>query len=153
MPHSLIQIGIKRLLEAGLATKAILKGCSAEEIKKLERALSVSLPTCYREFLAACGKGAGDFLVGTDWEYRLLVELQVDAAVLLVDCGQPALAPGSFVFSMHQGYNFLCFHCDAGPDPPVHLFNEGETARQVFDSFGEWFQQCVEDEVAGHHNR
>ncbi len=52
---------------------------------------------------------------------------------------------------MHQGYQFLYFDCDAGHDPPVYLFLEGEDApRQVFDSFSQWLSQCVEDEIAAY---
>jgi hypothetical protein len=59
-----------------------------------------------------------------------------------------ALDPADFVFAVHQGYTFLFFRCGGSDDPPVFLYEEGETRfRQVADSFSAWLVGCAQDEI------
>ncbi len=129
-----------------------MHGCTSEEIRHLEVGLRLHLPKAYREFLSQCGKGAGKFLVGTDWTFAKLTGVQQDAVKLASSCGIDGLLPlHAFVFAMHQGYQFLYFDCDQSDDPPVMLFLEGEgSPRQVSGSFTQWLSQCIVDEAAAH---
>lgn len=147
--RSTIQSAIERLVSAGLATKATVQGCSGEEIADLQRRIGLDLPKRYVEFLARCGRGAGEFLVGTAWTLPELEGLTREATELLHRCGVDAqLPPTAFVFEMHQGYTFFYFDCAAGDDPPVYLYEEGDSApRRVFDTFSQCFSRCVDDHI------
>jgi hypothetical protein len=142
-----------KLLEAGLAGPESLKGCTEEEIKSLDRQFSFHLPRCYRDFLSVMGRGAGDFLVGTDYSFPKMLEFRKDAEGLLrtsqADFELPSTA---FVFMFHQGYTFLFFDCHDDPDdPPVFMFTEGEREpRKVSESFSAWLLTAVEDDIAAH---
>ena len=143
-----------RLLEAGLATRDTIHGCTFEEVSQLEADFGAKLPSCYREFLSCAGKGAGDFLVGTDWTFPRLLGLQEGAANLLEECKITTPLPeAAFVFAMHQGYSMLYFDCTNGDDPPVHLFTDSEPApRKVFDKFSTWLLQCLEDDIEAYES-
>ncbi|HUY93451.1 MAG TPA: SMI1/KNR4 family protein [Pirellulales bacterium] len=150
MTTSTIRVTFERLRSTGLAAADATRGCTKEEIAEIESTLRVRLPNAYREFLRLCGKQAGEFLLGTDWTFPTILALKESAAALLRECDVPReLSPSAFVFAMHQGYQFLFFDCQSGQDPAVFRFIEGDqSARQVFDSFSNWFRQCAEDEIA-----
>jgi hypothetical protein len=140
---------VQRLLSSGIADEGTVRGCSPEEIKKLEKETGLGLPERYREFLLTCGNGAGGFMVGSDWQYAKLFSLRKGAQSLLKRCKVDFDLPaGAFVFIMHQGYQFLYLDCANGDDPPVYLFIEGsDPFRRVYESFSSWFAGCVEDEI------
>lgn len=97
-----------------------------------------------------CGRGAGEFLIGTNWMYPDLKGLQKQARELLVDCKCTVpLTETAFVFAMYQGYQFLFFDCADGDDPPVFRFVDSTPSfEEVFPTFSEWLSQCVDDEIA-----
>ena len=150
MMRKYVEQAVQRIGSSGLAVVNTLEGCTNEESGQLEAEIGTTLPQAYKAFLSLCGKGAGKFLVGTDWTYPKLLEVKPAAIELLRSSRVAAsLPPTSFVFAMHQGYQFLYFDCDVGHDPPVYLFLEGEDSpRQVFGSFTQWLSQCVDDEIA-----
>jgi hypothetical protein len=154
MPENAIKSAVAKLKESGLAAPAEIRGCTADQISALEVQTRVTLPSAYRSFLRMMGIGAGDFLVGTDWTFRNLVGLKA-AAGRLLKRSRVEVAPlsaSTFVFAMHQGYQFLYFDATASADPPVFLFLEGEAApRQVFGRFSKWLNECVDDEIAAYH--
>jgi hypothetical protein len=141
------------LKESGLAAPGEIHGCTPEQISALEAQTGVKLPSTYRSFLRMMGEGAGEFLVGTDWTFRNLVGLKGTAERLLKRSRVEAapLSVSTFVFAMHQGYQFLYFDAAASADPSVFLFLEGEAApRHVFAKFSEWLNSCVDDEIAAY---
>ena len=151
MPENLIKSAVAKLKESGLAAPGEIHGCTPEQISALEAQTGVRLPSAYRSFLRTMGERAGEFLVGTDWTFRNLVGLKTAAERLLKRNRVEAtpLSASSFVFAMHQGYQFLYFDAAASADPPVFLFLDSESGpRKVFESFSEWLDRCVDDEIA-----
>ncbi len=142
---------VSRLAESGLAGEAGFVGCSSGDVSAIEAAVKLVLPGSYRFFLERCGKCAGEFLVGTDWEYDVLVELQEDALNLLDEAPPDLFLPeDAFVFAMHQGYQFLFLRCGEGDDPPVlYYLDENQAFEEVAPSFSRWFSGCVDDEIEG----
>lgn len=142
---------IAELAAAGLVDSSTMRGCSEGEISALETRLGVRLPRSYRSFLAAMGREAGTFLVGTDILISVLPSLRTQAERLLTECGGSlALEPADHVFAVHQGYEFLFFSCDGSADPPVFRYEEGDvTFGRVAESFSSWFSSCAHDEIAG----
>lgn len=104
-------------------TKAV--GCSLEEIEFLENKYQVKLPYFYKVFLEYFGKDASTYNVGSDFTYKWLIDMQEHADELLEENRLPCLDNNSFVFFMHQGYQFCFFNCDETTDDPiVYYFNE-----------------------------
>jgi hypothetical protein len=139
----------ERLIESGLATPQTLVGCSGADLQQVESAAGGPLPRVYRRFLERMGRSAGNFMRGTDVLFPEVLRLRRTAEALLRECGAPfSLGALDFVFSSHQGYQFLFFNRVAGDDPPVRYFLEGDPGpRQVFPTFSTWLQQCVADEL------
>ena len=140
---------IRQLAAGGVLDPLTVRGCSEAEIGALETEYGLRLPRAYREFLAAMGRAAGDFLSGTDFLYADLPPLLEYAYDLLSESEEPiALHLDDFVFAMHQGYAFLFFRCGASEDPPVFLYEETQTGfAQVADSFSSWLASAAADEA------
>lgn len=100
-------------------------GCSTQEIQELETACQLKLPAAYRQFLLYFGRDAGAYMIGSDFTYGWLMTMKDGANELLAENGLAALPEDTFVFWMHQGYQFCFFHCnDAIDNPPVYYYNE-----------------------------
>lgn len=140
---------LENLLSAGITTTERTKGCSDSEIEQIESSLNVKLPTSYKEFLKFMGKGAGDFLVGTDLFSPMLPTLRAWAEDLLSRTDSRFRLPGNaFIFLVHQGYQFMYFLLDTDDDPEVFYYEEGDTApRLVIGRFTEWLASTVDDEI------
>ncbi|QDT70186.1 SMI1 / KNR4 family protein [Planctomycetes bacterium MalM25] len=114
--------------------------CTKREIAQLERQYSVQLPAIYKAFLLGSYPDVEARLVGSDIDMRYLPEIRRWAQELLVenDVGHQ-LPSDSFVFLMHQGYQFMYFPCDGTDNPPVFYYLEGdEKPRLIFERFSEW---------------
>src|SRR5689334_21971166 len=71
-------IGLQELAESHNVV-----GCSDEEIAEVETKCGFKLPTVYRSFLSKVGRDAGPFLLGSDYYYPRLLELNDWAVELL----------------------------------------------------------------------
>lgn len=149
MPES-VDSAIAKLTAEGLVAAGKLRGCTEEDIARIETSFGFKLPSTYRELLAVMGRSAGEFLVGTDWLFPAVLTLRDQAERLLRECkAQVALDQADFVFAVHQGYQFLFFRMGKTDDPEVFLYEECEESfKRVANSFSEWFAGCVEDEIA-----
>jgi hypothetical protein len=145
MQRSVEQL-VGELVTRGLATSGALSGCIEAEIVETEAQCQVALPQSYKHFLAACGRGAGEFLAGTDWTYPAILTLQSTARRLVNRSGF-TLPSAAFVIAMHQGYEFLFLDC-ALADSPVWYFGDGsQQPTVVFATFEAWLAQCIDDEA------
>lgn len=125
--------------------------CSEEQVMALERSLGCSLPLAYKEFLFWMGLGAGPFLRGSRCFYNDLLAIQAGATHMLpIGASSERLPEKSFVFWMHQGYQFLFFRLQDGDDPPVHYYNQGENARRIIFNQYDSFSKFLSQEVIGH---
>ena len=146
-----VKTATSKLLKAKLAAPGSFQGCAEEETQSLERRFLLRLPPCYQDFLAVMGRAAGDFLVGTDYSFPGILEFRQSAEELLRTSQSGfELPPSAFVFLFDQGYTFLFFDCQDGPEgPPVFMFTGAEKSpRQVSDSFSVWLLAAVEDDIA-----
>ena len=112
--------------------------CTPDEIRALEEKYSVALPGKYKAFLSAGDALFQEIMVGSDFHPPYLENLNKWAKELLEEDGNPfSLKPGDFVFSMHQGYQFMFFNCTEGSDdPPVYYYLEGaKEVQEVAPSF------------------
>ena len=115
------------------------KGCSEAEVSALEREYNVSLPTDYREFLLRAGRGANGLWRGSDYTFDTLPEMQQAAVELLREAGL-ILPQDSFVFFMHQGYQFFFLNPEG-----VFFFVEGnKEVERRHDSFREFFEATAD---------
>ncbi len=140
---------IRRLLRSGMAKKNDLLPCTANEIAALEKRHGVYLPTAYKIFLQAMGKGAGDFLVNDHWYafYDHLMESGFGTTLAPEDLEELEfeLPANSFVFATRMGEVYLYFVIDReNDDPPVFGWNSNEH-KKMFDSFWSFFEAMIDD--------
>lgn len=116
-------------------------GCSIDEIESLVRQGNVELPVSYRQFMLVAGRGVDDFLQGSDFTFDELDDMREAADELLVESGLNRLTSDSFVFAMHQGYQFYFFQ-----NGKVYYYLEGEDhIERRFASFEEFFDSEISD--------
>ena len=158
----------QRLIALNLASPHDLIGCTMREIIELEQQLGVAgtppykggaccdrpaavkLPRAYQEFLRIMGKGAGQFLRGSDCFYDQLLDLQQAAGELLAENHFLGKIPDdAFVFFMHQGYQFSFFRLSEGDNPPTYSYCEGEQ-HQSFIKTHERYSEFLATEVELH---
>lgn len=149
---------ISAIVSAGLCEQHEAQGFSPEEIAQIQKESGLVLPTQYKEFLSAIGRGAGQYFRGTDMFGSVIPELNQMAVDLLVENKEPFSLPRTaFVFSMHQGYQFDYFDTAEGnEDPPVYQYVEGGGVPvRTWKSLGEfllasirWHTSLVQGQVA-----
>lgn len=136
------------MIESGLCERDEIQGASELEVRMLENALGLDVPSACRDYLRLMGRGTGEFLRGTDLLVADLARINDVARKLVADDGL-TLEREAFVFAMHQGYQFLYILARDDPDPAVFRFLEGEGIVQVATQFSEWLAAAVEDEIRG----
>lgn len=114
----------KQIPKLGLNGQA----CSVDEVEAMERKADVSLPASYKAYLLIAGRYPPSAWVGSDCTIGILTEIRKWVEELLMGQGNSlTLPPKSFVYSMHQGYQFMYFVADGGSnDPAVFYYLEGE---------------------------
>lgn len=134
-----------QLVINGIAEEADLRGCTPQEIEKLERLVGKSLPRAYREFLLAIGHQAGSFFRGTSIFYNQVARLTDAACELLAENDLVGVLPeDAFVFYLHQGYEFGYFRLVDGDDPPVYQYFEGAgLPKLVWPSFTDYLAYMI----------
>jgi hypothetical protein len=123
-----------------------LRGCSEREVAKIELFFKVKLPATYADFLLAMGKDAGDFMKGSSVFYDEVFDLRQWSSELLDENDFRPLPANTFVFWMHQGYQFAFFFIDDVDDPPVYYFSEGKT-NDDFEKTGNAFTDFLEKQL------
>jgi hypothetical protein len=129
---------IQMLIDGRVATEGDIRGCSDEEIERLETHYNVRLPQSYRDFLHAMGHRAGEFFGDNieDIYYDRVFGLRERAEEVLEDNDEPFRLPeDAFVFAMHEGYIFLYFRISKGDDPPVYIYKEDGPPQELALSF------------------
>lgn len=101
-----------------------------EEILNIEMYFKIKLPCDYIKFLSMMGNGAVGFMTGSDVFGDVLLELKDWAKDVIIDNQLPELPDNSFVFWMHQGYQFAFFKLNEGDNPEVYFFTEGKGLKE-----------------------
>jgi len=115
------------------------EGCTASEVHELCQKYPVGLPPEYCDFLIVAGRHAGAFLLGTDYTYGQLDDLQEYARSLLEQNAVAGLPDQSFVVAVHQGYQFYFLN-----NGRVMFYMEGaEDFVEKASSFAEFFRFVV----------
>jgi len=104
-----------------------MKPCSTDEIESLIQSTEGKyLPKEYLKFMRYAGNGIR-FFKGSDHTVNDLPGLKEGAIELLQENeSEEELTDNSFVFYMHQGYQFYFFNLDEGDNPPVYFYHECE---------------------------
>jgi SMI1-KNR4 cell-wall len=140
----------KQLIELKLVLPDEMLGCTHYELIEFEKQMGISLPTAYEEFLLLMGHGAGKFLRGSDCFLKKLPCLREWAIELLQENNFLEPLPNdTFVFFMHQGYQFSFFRLLEGDDPPTYSYSEG-TNQTSFIKSHERFSEFLTTEVKVH---
>lgn len=75
---------VSTLLQWEQASSDQIAGCTNDEIASLEKQFSVSLPSAYKDFLRALGKGGGSFENDALWKLHSLAEARKQAEKMLI---------------------------------------------------------------------
>jgi|SRR4028118_467072 hypothetical protein len=123
--------------------------CTEQDVRFLEEKLGLSLPTAYKEFLLWGGHNPGRIWEGSDCCFKDLINLQDSALELLEENNFPGSLPeDSFVFFMHQGYQFMFFRIKEGEDPPIYFYKESlQNPLNSFIKLHCSFSECLIKEV------
>jgi hypothetical protein len=137
----------QEILSLGYVEPEGFQRCTEQEILELEARKNIRFPPVYREFLRRMGRGAGEFMEDVACFYPGLKSLEEVAVRLLEENGNPfTLPPGSFVFMVYQGYQFMYFDASGAQpgEPPIYYYVEGTPAPvKKADSFAELIQGYV----------
>lgn len=130
----------EKLLEKAITSEQEIIPCSVDEISTLLVNNKYSLPMDYRQFLLAMGKKAGRFMQGTDFFYPEILSLKKEAIDLLIENEEDfSLPEEAFVFSMHQGYEFLFFKLNNEDNYAIYQYIEGEgNPKKAWNSFNDF---------------
>ena len=126
--------------------KCRLKGCSGSDVRNIEKYFKIVLPSEYKEFLYAMGRGADKFMLGSTAFYDRILYLKEDMISTLEEKGK-SLPDNTFVFWSHQGYQFAFFYLNDGYNPPVYFYSEGENFndyQKVEESFTDFLTAQLE---------
>jgi hypothetical protein len=138
----------REIAAAGLARLEELRGCADADIASIEETFGVVLPAAYRDWLAVMGRGAGQYLLGTDAFYPKVLKLRTWAEELLEENEDPFQLPANaFVFLMHQGYQFMYFETGTGDSDPAvfHYFEGNAAAERKWNRLTDYYWQVLED--------
>ena len=146
--NSMVKDAYARIMQTGKLREGGVVGCSEEEIAQIEHHFGHRLPETYRSFLRLMGKKAGNCFVGTDMFFDKLRVLKEYASDLLAEGNSGLeLKENDFVFSVHQGYQFLFFEANEDqPDPAICYYSEGMFSfEEKYSSFSTYLLSAIED--------
>lgn len=138
------------LILSRIAKPEEIKSCTQEEIERIELKLKIRLPKIYKDFLLICGHRAGIFFRGTDMFYNDLLNIQGWAKELFRENKVSfTLSSDVFVFSMHQGYQFMYFHTKLhDDDPPVYYYIEGQKEpKKINEHFSRFILESLRQHI------
>lgn len=125
--------------------------CDEAQIYSIEQRCNIFLPKAYRDFLLWGGISAGGFLRDSNLFYdssSQFLEMREIAEELLIEDDFIDLLPeDAFVFDIHQGYIFWFFRTVDGDDPPVYIYQQGDSPvfqtsipfKQLCSSFSDFY--------------
>ncbi len=119
---------LNKMIEAKVANPKKIKGCTQEEIEKLENHYGFSLPKSYKAFLIVMGNNCGELHAGTDVLYHeLFKDLENEDPVSFLkeslhDFNVDIPEGNIFVFSIHGAYQYSFFFVDGNQDPFGFVF-------------------------------
>jgi SMI1 / KNR4 family (SUKH-1) len=128
----------ERLQATSLLGSGELRGCSKDDITRLEQRTGLRMPEAYKDFLRAVGRNPGPLMWDCEFCYDDLPDLDTFARSMLAayEGNRLGLPPGAFVWETRQPEQFMFFVADGvSDDPPVfHYFEEQGHFEQVADS-------------------
>ena len=139
---------LDRLVDEHLVPQEALRGCSTAEVKAVMADQDVArLPLSYLCYLRKIGRGAGEFLRGTDAFYPGIIGLKSATIDLLAENDVATeLVPNAFVFAMHQGYQAFWFPSIVQDNPEVIMYQEGDKfPSRTWANFATYLGDMIKD--------
>src|SRR5579884_416603 len=112
---------LARLSATRVASADTLVGCTAAEIRRLERRYGVTLPATYRRFLAVMGRRSGR-LFTHDWvtaNYPGILGETAELRAQLTEAGGYQLPADAVVILARDGEQYNFIRCDRSDDSSV----------------------------------
>lgn len=134
--------------ESGLAESDEFVGCSEGEIRALEDQFGVDLPAAYESCLRYIGRDSQTLFTGENFTVDTLPAQRQLAEQRLTEWNVDfSFDDTEFVFFGNQGYAFLFFDTEEGPDPPVHSLVAGDPPSREAESFSRWLLERVDRHI------
>lgn len=110
------------IIDRGIADRNKIKGCSEEEILKLEQASELTLPYSYQVFLRYFGHGLGGKIMNdVEYQYDSVFSFIEDLKEFRADDEEPEFPPNTFFWSARYKEQYLFFIVDENIDaPPIY---------------------------------
>ncbi len=140
---------LERCALSGVAGPLTRKGCTEEEILRLEKKYQVQLPNTYRRFLAEMGKDSGYLFAHdhtnasykTAWHWSAVISKELVEEFPDQYPKTPEFPPAGYLINANRlvGANWL-IKCQDQEDSPVWYVYvcDGLTLEKVADSFVDW---------------
>ena len=135
----------KRLFDLDICSEEELQGCSAKQIRQIEKSVGYRLPKTYKEIMAVIGIGAGK--LGDDLEmfFPEVLTLTSKAKSWSSDYEELVLGDKVFVFVSRDNEQILFFELEESDDPPIFRWcaDTPSEMNQVFDSIWEFIEEEI----------
>src|SRR5262245_33961734 len=130
----------ERLIQSGLCPPDKLRGCSDQDLRRIEEHIGCRLPGEYKKLMEVLGRGAGDFMSDLGMFYPRVVTLTQRIRKLVSDSME--LPDDAYVFVNRYGEQSLFFHTGSNDDPPIYRWHDEEPKRfrRVFKSIWEFIK-------------
>jgi hypothetical protein len=136
-----------RLAETGVAPVSDWVGVSLTEIRALEQFFGLSFPVIYIQFLAKCGRSAGQLAGWRALYFDDLKEIAEEFSFAQTLMGAATLPEKALIIAEQQNV-FDYFLCAGDPNPPVYRLNlattEAKQPRLLCASFSDYFAQLID---------
>lgn len=133
-----------RIISSKIALPSEIIGCTEEEVNELELFFGLHLPSAYKAFLKAMGRGAGRLMRDADVFSEVLKKLTREASEILLDEEMSPLPDRAFVFGIRNSEQFLFFICDGDEDPVIFRFMEGNNSfEKKYSSFWDFLRDEI----------
>jgi hypothetical protein len=139
---------LEQLLRSSPSLQKGLVGCTEADIARIEGEFGHKLPVAFVALLKRIGRSRGELWAGADFAFPELLEYREIADSLMSELEDLELDEQDFVFLMEQGYQFFFFRVGDSENPPVFFYDDDDPVfRKVYDSFTEWLDVCIKEEI------
>lgn len=140
-----------RIIQSNLAIPERIKGCSEQEIKKLEQTYNLTLPYSYKLFLRHFGHGFAH--IGNEFHYLYQEALSFTRDERNIeqeirnekDFNPEELLPeNAFIFAMRYDMQMWYFIAEEGIEDPIVFYDAGDgDSEKMYESVFDFWEERV----------
>ena len=140
-----------RIIQSQLATPEQIKGCSEQEIKKLEQTYNLTLPYSYKVFLQHFGHGFAPIGNEFHYLYQEALSFTQDERNLEQEIRnekdfnpEELLPENAFIFAMRYDMQIWYFIASEGVEDPIVFYDTGDgDSEKMYESVFDFWEERV----------